>query len=398
MIDGEGCQGLRLRLFQRFLGAAGMAAALCLALAACGGTPSPTLTPTPEPTSTPVPTATSTLSPTPAADVSASDAVPYVRLPQDEGAHLTPVEWWYFNGHLTDEGGRDYSYHFVTFQLTLPDGPTVRIAQLSWADHAKGVHLIAELPEAVEAEATSGQFDGSVSSWKMTGDGEDYSLAFQVGEYDVEMQAVSRKPAALHDGNGYVDLGIAGTTYYYSRTNLETTGSLAIDGESHRISGMSWMDHQWGDFTTAEIGWDWLSLFLDDGSELTVSVVWEREGRKHIETYGTYVPPGPPAAHLTADDITLAPTGSWMSEATGGEYPMGWELRVESLGLEVSLTPLMEDAEFIAIGVIPVHYWEGGVLVDGTKGGTPVGGKGFVEMTGYAPLREPFPTPAPSQN
>ncbi len=318
-----------------------------------------------------------------------------MRLPQDEGAHLTPVEWWYFNGHLTTESGGDYSYHFVTFQLVLPDGPTVRIAQLSWADHSEGVHLIAELPEAVQAEATSGEFDGSVSSWKMTGDGEDYSLAFQVGEYEVEMQATSRKPAALHDGNGYVDLGVAGKTYYYSRTNLDTTGSLAIDGQSQEISGTSWMDHQWGDFGTAEIGWDWLSMFLDDGSELTVSVVWERDGRKHIETGGTYVPPDSGAVHLSGDDITLNPKGSWTSEATGGEYPMGWDLRVESLGLDVALIPLMEDAEFIAIGVIPVHYWEGGVDVEGVKGGSPIMGKGFVEMTGYAPLREAFPTLTP---
>ena len=379
----------------RFFRAAVMAAALCLSLAACGGDSVPTVTPTTAPTLTPTPTVVPTPTLPSAEDVPTSEPFPYVRLPQDEGAHLTPVEWWYFNGHLTAESGRDYSYHFVTFQLVLPDGPTVRIAQLSWADHSEGVHLIAELPEAVQAEATSGEFDGSVSSWKMTGDGEAYSLEFQVGEYEVEMQATSRKPAALHDGNGYVDLGVAGKTYYYSRTNLETTGSLTIDGKSRELSGMSWMDHQWGDFTTAEIGWDWLSLFLDDGSELTVSVVWEREGRKHIETYGTYVPPDSGAVHLSGDDITLSPTGSWTSEATGGEYPMGWDLRVESLGLDVALTPLMEDSEFIAIGFLPVHYWEGGVDVEGVKGGSPIMGKGFVEMTGYAPLREALPTLTP---
>ena len=373
-----------------------MAFVLCLALAACGGTAAPTLTATPAPTL--VPTAAPTLTSTPptlAPDTPTVEPVPYVRLPHDEGAHLTPVEWWYFNGHLTTESGQDYSYHFVTFQLVLPEGPTARITQLSWADHSEGIHLIAELPAAVQAEATSGEFDASVSSWKMTGDGEKYSLAFQVGEYEVEMQATSRKPAALHDRNGYVDLGIAGTTYYYSRTHLETSGSLTIAGESQKLSGMSWMDHQWGDFATAEIGWDWLSLFLDDGSELTVSVVWERDGRKHIETGGTYVPPDSGAVHLTGDDITLTPTGSWTSEATGGEYPMGWNLTVKSLGLDVVLTPLMEDAEFAAIGVIPVPYWEGGVDVEGVQDGAPIAGKGFVEMTGYAPLGAPSPTAAP---
>ena len=197
------------------------------------GVASPTLIPTPEPTSTPVPTATATPTPPPAL-APTSEPFPYVRLPQDEGAHLTSVEWWYFNGHLTADTGQDYSYHFVTFQLVLPDGPTVRIAQLSWADHSEGVHLIAELPELVEAEETSGEFDGSVSSWQMTGDSEDYSLAFQVGEYEVEMQATSRKPAALHDGNGYVDLGVAGKTYYYSPHEL---GDLRFSHNRRKVPG-----------------------------------------------------------------------------------------------------------------------------------------------------------------
>ena len=63
------------------------------------------------------------------------------------------------------------------------------------------------------------------------------------------------------------------------------------------------MDHQWGDFTTLGIGWDWLSLNLDDGSDLTVSVVWELEGHKPISTYGTYVPADASAIHLPGHDI-----------------------------------------------------------------------------------------------
>jgi predicted secreted hydrolase len=31
-----------------------------------------------------------------------------------------------------------------------------------------------------------------------------------------------------------------------------------------------------------------------------------------------------------------------------------------------------------------VTYWEGAVIATGTSGGEPVGGRGYLEMTGYA--------------
>ena len=98
----------------------------------------------------------------------------------------------------------------------------------------------------------------------------------------------------LHHDTGLVDLGIAGKTYYYSRTDLETSGTVSVSGDSLPVTGVSWFDHQWGDFTTAEIGWDWVSLNLDDGSDIMVSLVWEQAGRKHIAAYGTYVPTDSP--------------------------------------------------------------------------------------------------------
>ena len=286
---------------------------------------------------------------------------------------------------MAAEDGRWFSYHFVTFQSVLEGDFTPRLAQLSWADHDKGLHLTAEQPDLPFLETSSGEFDLSISGWHMSGNGETYSLSFQVGGYAVELEADSRKPAVLHHGTGLVDLGIAGKTYYYSRTDLETSGTVSISGVSHPVVGVSWMDHQWGDFTTAEIGWDWLSLNLDDGSDLMVSVVWEQAGRKHIATYGTYVPSDSLPIHLPATDVSLEATGSWTSPDTQGVYPMGWDLRVDSLGLDIVLTPVIEEAEFSISAFIPVIYWEGAVAASGSREGTPISGRGFVELVGYVP-------------
>ena len=351
----------------------------------------------------PLPTSTQSpqLSPkaTFASTTTATQAAPVqdgqVKLPQDEGSHLSPLEWWYFNGHLMTEDGREFSYHFVTFQSVLPLGLTARVAQLSWADHSKGRHLTAERGGVPILEATPEEFDLPTAEWRMMGNGETYHLSFQAGDYTVELEAASRKPATLHHSTGLVDLGIAGKTYYYSRTNLETSGTVSVSGITYPITGVSWMDHQWGDFTTEGIGWDWLSLNLDDGSDLTISVVREQAGGKHITTYGTYIPADSSAVHLPGSDISLDYTETWTSTGTGAVYPMDWKLRIGSLELDVMLTPVIEEAEFAISSFIPVVYWEGAVAAAGTKAGASVSGRGFVEMVGYAPAALPTPPVQP---
>ena len=70
----------------------------------------------------------------------------------------------------------------------------------------------------------------SIAGWRMSGDSQTYHLSFQIGDYSVELEADSRKPAVLHHDTGLVDLGIAGKTYYYSRTDLETSGTVSVSG------------------------------------------------------------------------------------------------------------------------------------------------------------------------
>ena len=101
-----------------------------------------------------------------------------MRLPQDEGAHLSGLEWWYFNGHLKTESGQEFSYHFVTFQSVLPSGLAPRLAQLSWADHDNGLHLTEEKAAVPLLEPRSGEFDLPIAGWRMSGNGELYHLNF----------------------------------------------------------------------------------------------------------------------------------------------------------------------------------------------------------------------------
>ena len=359
---------------------------LALALVACGGeqpiAPTSIAAMTLTPTQTPLPTATKTPQlVTKAAPPATKSTV--VNLPDDEGAHLTPIEWWYFNGSLTDDTGAEYSFHYVTFQSVLPNGLTPRLLQLSWADHGKKVYLTDERPALPLLETTKGDFAFRVNDWSMAGDGREYSMAFNVSDYSVELESTSTKPAILHQVTGLVDLGRAGESYYYSRTRLTTSGTLTIGQEERQVSGVAWMDHQWGDFSTAPVGWDWLSLQLDDGSDLMVSIVWDSTGHQPIISYGTYVHPSGQSRNVPGGDISLTATGSWTSEVTETTYPVGWDLAVKSLDLELTLTPVLLDSEFSMSKFVPQAYWEGAVTVAGTQSGQSVAGRGFAELVGY---------------
>jgi predicted secreted hydrolase len=293
------------------------------------------------------------------------------------------VEWWYFNGHLTDDRGGEYSYHFVTFQTSLSGRLAPQLLQVSWNDQTQRLHLTSETVAFQPLAATPGRFDFQASTWRMRGDGASYELAFAVDGYSVELRATAPKPPALHQGTGLVVLGRAGESYYYSRTRLATAGILTIDGARRPVTGIAWQDHQWGSFSTQPIGWDWLSLQLNDESEVMVSLVWDIAGRQPIARYGTYVATDGEVRHLEGSDITLTPLGAWTSPNTGVVYPMGWRLEVASLPLAVTLTPRQQEAEFVGRRYWPVAYWEGAVTVAGEKAGVAVSGRGFAELVGY---------------
>ena len=320
-----------------------------------------------------------------------------VSLPNDEGAHSSSVEWWYFNGHLTDDAGNQYSYHFVAFQTKSTDGVTPHLLQLGWADHARGVHLTAEKPALLMVDPTPGRFDIAVSGWRMRGDGSVYDLTFDVGQYAVDLRAASAKPAALHQDTGLVSLGRAGDTFYYSRTRLQVSGTITLAGRRLPVRGVSWMDHQWGEVSGQQVGWDWLSLQLNDGSELVAALVWDPDGHEPIAQYGTYVRPDGSAHSLEGSDIVLTALGSWTSPTTGAVYPMGWRLAIGSLAMSVDLDPVQRDAEFGDSSYAPAAYWEGAVSVTGHKEGQAVSGVGFVELVGYDPRQMQSPLPSPGR-
>jgi len=86
------------------------------------------------------------------------------------------------------------------------------------------------------------------------------------------------------------------------------------------------------------------------------------------------------ASVLQSSEVQLNVSERWKSPLDGSEYPSGWRLAVPSKELVLDITPVLPDQELN----LSFRYWEGAVRVMGVLRGRAIGGKGYVELTGYA--------------
>jgi predicted secreted hydrolase len=206
------------------------------------------------------------------------------------------------------------------------------------------------------------------------------------GGLGLELVARAVKPPALHDRDGWIDFGPAGGSYYYSRTAMDVSGTITLDGQDVAVTGEAWFDHQWGDFiSVGGGGWDWFAVNLDDGTDLTLSLVRDADGSYPL-IYGTVVDADGTTRHLDRDAFTVEVTDRWTSPASGADYPAGWTIAIPTEGdLVVELRPTVAAQELDTLATTGVVYWEGSQVVGGTRAGERIGGEAYVELTGYAP-------------
>lgn len=371
--------------------------AVVLAAAVIAGCTGPILArPVPTPgRSMPDPTPTVTRPP---------DPQPVV-LPRDDGPHDRLTEWWYDTGHLVDADGHRFGFEFVVFRAERGDLPVAWASHLAVTDEAGDRFLYDQRSQVggdVSRSATGGGFDLAVGSdlvpgiptpgltpWTMRGaNGSDVIAASGIAAdgtpFGLDLRLDAVREAVLHDGDGYVDFGAAGGSYYYSRTRLHAEGTLTLGGSVVPVSGTAWFDHQWGDFIAVGAGgWDWFAVNLDDGTDVTLSLVRDAAGGYPL-VYGTLVRPDGSVVHLAQGSFEVAVTARWRSPDTGAEYPAGWHIAVPGESLVMDLSPTVAAQELDTRATTGVIYWEGSQRVVATREGSPVGGEGYVELTGYA--------------
>jgi predicted secreted hydrolase len=200
----------------------------------------------------------------------------------------------------------------------------------------------------------------------------------------LDLLLADEKGPILQGERGYSPKGPqpGNASYYYSLTRLETTGTVQVPGAAYPVDGWSWMDHEWSTSALAadQVGWDWFSLQLDDGSDLMVFQLRKEDGSIDPFSSGTFVAADGSTRPLSRDDFEIRVEDTWRSPATGASYPAAWTLSVPAVDLVLEIEPLLADQEL----TVSYAYWEGAVQAEGVREGRSVGGSGYVELTGYA--------------
>ncbi|MGH9945206.1 MAG: lipocalin family protein, partial [Pyrinomonadaceae bacterium] len=334
-----------------------------------------------------------------------------VRLPRDLYAHAeAQTEWWYYTGHLRTERGRRFGFELVFFKrrtdldrfgvvpLRLLANP-LYLAHFAITDESRGRFRYehrksANNPFDPPAHISPERYRLKLGNWSVRGAGDGggsdrrHLLRATLGQ-DLIFEAALKplKPAVL---NGHENAGVslkdAGeASRYFSYARMAAEGRITWHGATEAFAGEAWMDREFGTWRTTDNqkGWDWFSLQLDDGSEVMVYHIRDAAGRPSSFSSGRYVDRAGASMHLAREDFTLEALAHWRSPHTGARYPCEWRLLVPRAGVDVRVTPVLQDQELDTRGTTMIVYWEGACHVAGRRGDAPVAGRAYVELVGY---------------
>ena len=356
--------------------------------------------------------------------------------PRDHGAHPQyRQEWWYFTGNLDSGAGERVGFELTFFRFGLapgadgaalgtspPDAGTsgksawrarqIYMAHFAVTDVARGRFRAAEkvsrgggiglagarnpplrvwvddwvledVGSAIGAPGVAGGVAGdagvpSYGHWRLH--------AAESG-YELTLDAEALLAPVLNGDRGFsVKSGTLGSaSYYYSIPRVVVHGQLIRDGKAVDVSGLAWMDREWGSGSlgSEQQGWDWFALQLRDGSSLMFYSLRGRDGRRDPHSAGTWIGAGGEARPLTADDVQIDVLDYWKNPR-GERYPAKWHVRVPSAGVDVEVRPVLADQELTT----STRYWEGAVDVvegrsAGETGAAKPAGRGYIELVGY---------------
>ncbi len=322
--------------------------------------------------------------------------------PADHGSHdAYQTEWWYFTGNLDSNSGRHFGYQLTFFRRALlPEQMRASDRPSAWkTDHIYMAHFAltdvdgdsfkAEERFSRGAAGLAGvetaPFSVWLEDWQVVETSPDsFSLHASQEGRALTLELVDVKGVVLQGEQGYSQKGPepGNASTYYSLTRLQSSGQIEIGGETFQVTGSSWMDHEYSTsaLSAGQVGWDWFSVQLDDGSELMLFQIRRDDGSVDPFSSGTLILADSTVINLNRDAFEIAVEEQWRSPHSDAEYPAQWTITIPGHELTLSLKPYLADQELM----VSYAYWEGAVRVNGSRSGQPVSGVGYVELTGYS--------------
>lgn len=323
-----------------------------------------------------------------------------IKFPQDNLSHDNIIEWWYFNGHLKDGAGNNYDFMDCLFKADIRKVNIPFLNKLPFKKNSSfwpyiyfSHSVLYNLKEQKSYQniqpiswISSDSFKKDLLFINYTDPINAYNYInneisetspgiFSIKNKKINLQLKTRKKTLLEGGNGYISVG-QHKTYYYSMTDLETTGYILINGKWTKVTGKSWMDHQWADVPYQKNKWSWFSLQLDNKTEIVCA---EYNDGKNNDYFADIINKNSQTSHHRK--LKLIPSKNiWRSSKTKAQYPLNWSLEIPEKKIKLNIESTFSKQEII-FGSI--NYFEGPTKISGTINQKKIKGLGFMELVGY---------------
>lgn len=338
--------------------------------------------------------------------------------PTDHGPHNQyRSEWWYLTAALKDEQGNEYGVHYTLFRQALSPTPTgngpwhtgqAYLGHLAVTDISNKQHLEAERfarghPElaGVTVNDENGQFHALIEDWILQGTAKHQidlalsadALSNKQERFGVDLKIQQQGPVVLQGHRGLSKKGPGSASFYYSIPRMPMSGTINVDGQNIKVSGLGWLDREWSTSVLAKglSGWDWFSLQLDDERSIMAFRLRRDDGERDDFDHGLLVDHNqlednaiagegdPGVKMLTTKDFSLEPT-RYFEDARGVHWPVSWTLNLTNQELaneQLTINALL-DQQTVDLSIV---YWEG--LVEVVNASNERLGLGYMELTGY---------------
>ena len=303
--------------------------------------------------------------------------------PRDHFGHPEfESEWWYYTGNLFTAAGRHFGFELTFFRRarfvdaeppSAWDLDQVYLAHFAITDTDEERFVVDERlnragPGIAGADARVRRiWNGNWSSVWRPGDEARpvQELTAVNGDAALRLVLEPRKPVVVHGRDG-VSRRVAGdphaVSHYLSFTRMAASGAVAIGGEAFDVTGQAWMDHEFFSDNPSgdKVGWDWMSVQLDDGVDLMLFGIRDAHGGYGPDTFGTLVDAEGGVRPLDSGSVTFRPGRRWRSGATGAEYPVEWRVAVPDLDLRLDVRPASRRPGGLRRGRAPAGVLGGG--------------------------------------
>lgn len=295
-----------------------------------------------------------------------SDVV--LRLPRDMYLHPgAPTEWWWHTGTLRSgdrifgfeinaasfaESGFGFTQVMLTdvqenrhYQSTTPVLPPT-FDPATWAESDDTKDWYARLADvSMEAPAEDPTRNMTVRAL-LHDERQDVGVSF-----DLLLSQVGRPFFVWGTGqNPGSSGGLQTSNFYFSLTRLHASGEIVVAGETFPVTGVTWMDHEYGAFGTPSnpVKWILQDMQFDNGYCISNS---GSLGSGHTPRLGE-----PFASDATVQDpngamyyvpSSITPSGrTWTSPQTGRTYFMELYVEIPSFDASFVVTSLVDAQEF----------------------------------------------------